>query len=122
MATVEFFLPMEHVPTVTHQEHEAKVVNGRVVFFEPPRLRAARQKYMDMLARHRPQEKLTGPLELETTWCFLDAGKKRQDGEWRVTPPDTDNLQKLLKDCMTRTGFWEDDAQVAREVVEKRWV
>ena len=30
-------------------------------------------------------------------------------------------LQKMLKDCMTRCGFWKDDAQVARETVEKRW-
>ena len=33
------------------------------------------------------------------------------DGEYRTTKPDTDNLQKLLKDCMTATGFWTDDAQ-----------
>ena len=30
-------------------------------------------------------------------------------------------LQKLLKDCMTKCGFWKDDAQVVREMVEKRW-
>ena len=38
-----------------------------------------------------------------------------------MTRPDTDNLQKLLKDCMTRVGFWNDDAQVCREEVTKRW-
>ena len=26
---------------------------------------------------------------------------------------------KLLKDCMTRTGFWQDDCQVVSEQVEK---
>lgn len=35
--------------------------------------------------------------------------------------PDTDNLQKLLKDCMTARGFWKDDAQVASEICEKFW-
>ncbi len=35
--------------------------------------------------------------------------------------PDTDNLQKLLKDVMTAVGFWQDDAQVASEIVEKFW-
>lgn len=44
-----------------------------------------------------------------------------KNGDWRVTKPDTDNLQKLLKDCMTKCGFWKDDAQVVRETVEKRW-
>ena len=27
----------------------------------------------------------------------------------------------MLKDCMTRCGFWKDDAQVVREHVEKKW-
>ena len=43
------------------------------------------------------------------------------DGEYKITKPDTDNLQKLLKDCMTAVRFWSDDAQVASEVVEKFW-
>jgi Holliday junction resolvase RusA-like endonuclease len=37
------------------------------------------------------------------------------------TMPDTDNLQKGLKDCMTKVGFWKDDAQVAVEHVSKWW-
>ena len=53
--------------------------------------------------------------------CFESKGKSHKNGEWRVSRPDTDNLQKLLKDCMTRVGFWKDDAQVCREEVTKRW-
>ena len=60
------------------------------------------------------------PLSLSTVWLF-PRGKSHKHGEWRVTKPDTDNLQKLLKDCMTRCGYWKDDAQVVRESVEKRW-
>ena len=26
---------------------------------------------------------------------------------------------KLLKDCMTKCGFWKDDSQVASEITEK---
>ena len=37
------------------------------------------------------------------------------------TKPDTDNLQKLFKDCMTKLGFWKDDARVASEIAEKFW-
>ena len=43
------------------------------------------------------------------------------DGEYKTSRPDTDNLQKLLKDCMTLVGFWDDDALVASELVEKFW-
>ncbi len=38
------------------------------------------------------------------------------------TKPDTDNLQKMLKDCMTKCYFWQDDALVASELFEKFWV
>ena len=44
-----------------------------------------------------------------------------KEGTYRVTRPDTDNLQKLLKDTMTQVGFWKDDAQVCKETVTKRW-
>ena len=117
---IEMFLPMEHVPTVTHQEKKVQVNNGKAVFYEPPELKAARQKYRDMLARHKPERKLAGPLALHVVWCFLT--DRHPDGAWRDTKPDTDNLQKLLKDCMTAVGFWEDDAQVCSELTEKRWV
>lgn len=41
--------------------------------------------------------------------------------QYKDTRPDTDNLQKLLKDCMTACGYWRDDAQVASEISEKFW-
>ena len=42
-------------------------------------------------------------------------------GEYRITKPDTDNLNKLLKDCMTEVCFWKDDSLVASEIIEKFW-
>jgi len=116
---VEFFLPMVP-PTATHQEKKWRVVKGRPVSYEPPEVRAAREKLTAHLAGHRPERPLEGPLRLLVKWCFPRCGKHR-DGEWRGTRPDTDNLQKLLKDCMTTVGFWKDDAQVASEICEKFW-
>ena len=88
-----------HPPTATAQERKVKVINGKPVFYDPPAVKSAKELLSAYLAQHRPPEPMKGGL----------------------TKPDTDNLQKLLKDCMTRVGFWEDDAQVAREVIEKRW-
>lgn len=106
-------------PTVTHQEKSVHVVKGKPVFYEPAELSAARQKLMAHLSRHRPETPLSGGVRLMVKWCFPKGG--HQDGEYRITKPDTDNLQKLLKDCMTAVGYWEDDAQVASEAVEKFW-
>jgi Holliday junction resolvase RusA-like endonuclease len=63
---------------------------------------------------------LTGALQLRTLWLF-PKGRSHKNGEWRITKPDTDNLQKLLKDCMTECGFWKDDALVCSELAEKFW-
>lgn len=119
MMATEFFLAM-NPPTVTHQEHKVAVVKGRPVFYDPPELKAARQKLMAHLGGEVPEEPYRKGVRLITKWCFPDDGK-HENGTYRITKPDTDNLQKLLKDCMTRVGFWEDDALVASEIVEKFW-
>ncbi|MDF2538863.1 MAG: endodeoxyribonuclease RusA [Herbinix sp.] len=115
---IEFFLPMKP-PTVTHQEKQVHVVNGKPVFYEPPELKAARVKLAAHLSGHVPAHKYKGPVRLVVKWCF-SRGKHR-DGEYKTTKPDTDNLQKLLKDVMTGLKFWADDALVASEIIEKFW-
>ena len=116
---MEFFMAMIP-PTITHQEKKVHVVNGRPRFYEPDELKAARQKLTDYLGQHVPEEPYQGGIQLIVKWCFQTKGRHK-DGEYRITKPDTDNLQKLLKDCMTSVGFWSDDAQVASEIVEKFW-
>lgn len=115
---IEFFMPMSP-PTVTHQEKQVHVVNGKPVFYEPSELKAARAKLKAHLVQHRPEQKYTKPVELVVKWCFLRG--RHKDGEYRSTKPDTDNLQKLLKDCMTDVQFWTDDCLVCREITEKFW-
>ena len=115
---MDFFMAMVP-PTVTHQEKQVHVVNGKPVFYEPQELKTARAKLEAYLAQHKPEQKYQGPVELVSTWCFPRGIHK--DGEYRITKPDTDNLQKLLKDCMTAVGYWKDDALVCREIVEKFW-
>lgn len=117
MTMIEFFMPMIP-PTVTHQEHKVTVVKGKPVFYEPTELKEARSKLMAHLAKHKPYKKYECGVRLTVKWCFPVKGKHK-DGEYKTTKPDTDNLQKLLKDCMTDCGFWKDDALVASEITEK---
>ena len=113
-----FFLPMIP-PTVTHQEKRWRVVDGKPKSYESAELKNARSKLRDHLAAHRPAAPMTGGVRLVVKWCFPRGAHR--DGEYRITKPDTDNLQKLLKDVMTELGFWKDDALVASEIVEKFW-
>lgn len=114
----EFFMSMIP-PTVTQQEHKVRVVHNKPVFYEPAELKVARQKLMAYLSTHKPEIKYSVGVRLVVKWLFPKSN--HNDGEYRITKPDTDNLQKLLKDCMTTVGFWEDDALVASEIVEKFW-
>lgn len=118
---LEFFLPMR-VPTKTHQSKRFTARSGKIAAYDTPEIVAIREKFEAALAKHAPEQKISGPVRLVTKWCFeITDTKKHRDGEWKATKPDTDNLVKLFKDCMTATGFWNDDAQVASDIIEKFW-
>lgn len=105
-------------PTVTHQE---KQVNFKTkVFYEPTDLKKARALFMERLSKYKPEVKFVGPIRLVVKWLYPIKGK-RSDGEYKASKPDLDNAQKLLQDCMTKVGFWKDDAQIASLVCEKFW-
>lgn len=107
-------------PTITQQEHKVNVTNGKPIFYDPTELKMARQKIRDNLALHRFDKPMVGPVMLEVSWCFPIKGN-HYDGEFKTSKPDTDNLQKMLKDEMTKLKFWKDDAQVCVEVICKFW-
>ncbi|MGT2802965.1 resolvase [Streptococcus phage Javan253] len=117
---IEFFIPMKKIPTTTHQQKKWTARNGKPQSYEPENLKEARELFMALLLPHKPQEPLDGPLRLTTKWLFPKI-KGTVDGQYKHTKPDTDNLVKLLKDCMERTGFYVNDSRVASEIAEKFW-
>lgn len=119
---ISFFMPMIP-PTVTQQQHRISVRNGRgkkPVIYDSPELAEVKAKLSAYLSKHIPEQPFTSAVQLVVKWCFPVSGK-HTDGEYKITKPDTDNLQKALKDIMTKLGYWKDDALVASEIVEKFW-
>lgn len=114
---IQFFMPMKP-PTVTHQQKRTTTKNGKQYHYEDERLKEARAKLLAHLSKHVPDKPLAGGVRLITKWCYPITGK-HQDGDYKLTKPDTDNIIKLFKDVMTDLGFWKDDAQVASELTEK---
>lgn len=114
----EFFMPMIP-PTVTHQMHRVTVKNKKAQFYDSAELKDARAKLTAHLGKHTPELPYTRAVRLTVKWLFPKGS--HADGEWKITRPDTDNLQKLLKDCMTKCGYWKDDALVCSEITEKFW-
>lgn len=116
---MHFFLSMTP-PTKTQQEHRiGKRKDGSVYMYEDRDLKEVRYRIRNALKPFVPDDPVPGPIRLITKWLFPRGG--HADGEYKITKPDTDNLNKMLKDEMTKVGFWKDDALVASEVIEKFW-
>ncbi len=113
----DFYVPGEPIRTTAQEGH--RIARGR--YYTDPRVKAARQELLAELRPYAPKEPLKNPIHLRIDFHFGTEDIKKH-GCWKVTRPDTDNLLKLLKDCMTEAGFWRDDAQVCMEVTSKTWV
>lgn len=116
---MEVFLNI-NPPTTTAQMRKVRVINGKPMFYKPPKVREACCVLTEALTPYVPEHPLEGAIRLTVRWYF-PCGRSHKDGEYRTTRPDTDNLEKMLKDCMTGLNYWHDDAQVVCEHVEKIW-
>lgn len=116
---MHFFISMDP-PTKTQQEHRiGKRKDGSMYMYEDRDLKEVRRKLYKAVAPHVPNTPFSEAVRLVVKWCFPKG--KHPDGEYKTSKPDTDNLNKMLKDEMTKAGFWEDDALVASEIIEKFW-
>ena len=119
MIHLNFFLAGDF-PTVTAQMKGVTVVNGKPRFYKKQEVKDAEDWFRAGLLPHRPKLPLDSPVRLEVEWRFPTADPKRY-GTYKKTRPDTDNLEKILKDVMTECNFWVDDARVVHEIVGKVW-
>ncbi len=117
---MRFVLDIDPPRTTAQQKRIVYRNDSRPQFYDGARLAQARGTLQAALFPHKPKEPLQGCLALTVQWIFFTSDNKKW-GKWKRTRPDTDNLQKMLKDEMTRAGFWNDDAQVCVEHVEKSW-
>ena len=111
-------LTMDQIPKGTAQQ---KRFDGRTKhYFKSARLQQTEDFYLNELRSYAPTAPIAGAVSLSIDFDYFTPTKKRR-GKWKTTRPDCDNLVKILIDCMTKLGFWLDDSQVARLVVNKRY-
>ena len=111
-------------PTATAQQKGERVVGGYVHHYKKKNVAQAEAILRDALLPYVPAEPITDqPIIFEAMWEFPypKSAKKHRPGykRWKITRPDTDNLNKLLKDVMTDMGFWKDDALICIERISK---
>ena len=111
-------------PTATAQQKGERVVNGYIHHYKKKNVAAAEAILRDALLPYVPEAPITDKgISLTVFWEFPypKSAKKHMPGweRWKITRPDTDNLNKMLKDVMTDMGFWKDDAQICVEHIGK---
>ena len=118
---IHFFLQLEpDIPTLTHQHGIAPRRDGKGMY-KTLALRQLEQRYENAIRPFVPEAPLSGPVFFSTLWFFARPKKVKKHVFWKDTRPDTDDLIKTFKDCFTRCGFWNDDAQVALETIMKAY-
>lgn len=111
-------------PTATAQQKGERVVGGYIHHYKKKNVARAEAILRDALLPYIPKEPITDqPIRLNVLWMFPypKSAKKHWPGcdRNKITRPDTDNLNKLLKDVMTDMGFWKDDALISLEQIWK---
>jgi len=118
-------------PRATSQQKGVRAMldaEGRpfVQHFKRAELVRIEARYLAALRPHAPRAPLHGPVGVTFGYYFPAtqeaASSMRRAGvamRRKVTKPDVDNIGKNLMDCMTRAGFFADDAEVALVHAEK---
>lgn len=117
---VEFFAPvlLDHA---SHNRLEAfRRKDGSVGIRKSDSLKEAEARIEAHVAYHAPAAPLEGPLSAELRMCWPTGGRHAQ-GEPKPTPPDMDNVEKVVWDVLQRLGFFASDAQIFAKSVCKMW-
>ena len=69
---------------------------------------------------NRPVPVPVGPVVLDVQFVLPRPKSLSKNVTWHIKKPDLDNLVKSVKDAMNGI-MYKDDAQVAEEIVEKRY-
>lgn len=118
-------------PRMTAQQKGERAVvdaDGRafVLHYRKREIVRIEQAYLAALRPHAPREPLRGPVGVSFGYYYpatkeaATAMRRAGVAMMRMTSkPDVDNIGKNLLDCMTRAGFFADDAAVALIHAEK---
>lgn len=120
MDEITVFLEFDKVPRTTHQQKKGACRNGQLFFYEPKNVKATRQLFMSKLKEYKPNKPISTACQLNVVWYF-DTKNKKDDNKFKTTRPDLDNLNKLLQDCLVKSGYLSDDSIVVRLLTEKRY-
>jgi len=118
MTMIEFSMIFDQIPAGTAQ---MKRYDGRSkIYFKSKKLQQTEDTYLNALREYAPKTPVEGPVSVSISFWYRTPDKKKK-GRPKTSRPDCDNVAKLLIDCMTKLGFWNDDSQIYSLRVTKHW-
>jgi len=115
---IEFSLPLLPVP-----KQSTRFGNGRA--YQKDRIKENARALGLLMRQWRPSKPLCGPVRLILTlrypWRHSEPQKRRKRSRWKFTAPDSDNLQKQVKDVLQAVGFVRNDGQICWTECRKLW-
>lgn len=116
---IEFF--WEGIPPKSTAQQRRQTRQGGYL---NPLTKKAKATWLAIVEKYAPAKPLEGALHFRVslTWPHTKATAKENNGLAvpKTTRPDDDNCLKLLKDAMTKAGYWNDDSQTAHTEIY-RW-
>lgn len=135
---MKFNIFLHDNPNSTAQEKGERIAykyitkGGRAVktpyieHYEKSQITEQREEYRNALRaflrafKQKPPQ-FSGPVEL-TVIFFFQTPERKKWGSYKITKPDSDNVVKLLQDCLADENFFEvGDQQIASLHVTKIW-
>jgi len=120
---------VEGTPKAQPRSRRSFMRHGAPLVFDPGTAEGWKGEIALAARELRPAAPHDGPVEL--VLHFFMPRPKSHSGAKGLKPtaphehtskPDFDNLAKAVCDALTRLGFWRDDGQVWRSMVEKVYV
>ncbi len=113
-------------PTATSQQKGAFRCGNGIRFFTKPHVKQAQKDLAEYLRPFSPENRLEGALCLQLKFKFPmrkseTKARRALESIPHIKRPDVDNLAKLTVDVMASLGWFKDDAQISKMILEKEW-
>lgn len=106
-----------HLPRGTKQMRGIARVGNHTRTYPKKSLKDAERFYQERLGQYAPEMPIETAVRLRVAYAYKIGKPKKV--LWKITAPDEDNLTKVLKDEMTKAGFWKDDNLVVQTISGK---
>lgn len=125
----EIIMEVNIIPTKATHQSSLRIMKSKsgkmfVGKFAKSSINSWIKEFEYSISKHKPPIPWDGPVQVAIDFRFpwnKSAPKKYLNREeWKTTRPDLDNMEKVILDSLTRTGFIVDDSIICYKITSKK--